>query len=303
MERLIEQRAGDDDFDFLVNLGLNHEQQHQELILTDIKHALSLNPLKPAYSSLPGKSTDRTTRSYKFIPFSGGLTHIGSDRSTFQFDNETPRHEVLLRPFELGSRLVTNAEYKEFVEDAGYQTNEWWLSDGWSAILQKGWKRPIYWSESLETEFSLGGEIALDPNRPVSHLNYYEADAYARWRNARLPTEAEWEHASSGCAVSGNLLDSGQLHPEAAPKADGKLVQCFGDTWEWTSSPYGPYPGFIPLSGSLGEYNGKFMCSQMVLRGGSCVTPAGHIRPSYRNFFYPDARWQFSGLRLARDSG
>jgi ergothioneine biosynthesis protein EgtB len=299
MLRLLESHGEDADLAFLVDLGLNHEQQHQELILTDIKHALSLNPLKPAYRT----DLDLAASSgapLEFCGYAGGVVELGAENGRFCFDNETPRHQLLLQPFALGSRLVTNAEFREFIEDGGYRSSQWWLSDGWSAVQERGWQQPLYWNAGLDAEFSLAGEIELDPHRPVCHVSFYEADAYARWAGARLPLESEWEQVAGSEPVTGNLMDFARLHPRgAAPGA----AQWFGDTWEWTASPYGPYPGFKPLAGSLGEYNGKFMCSQMVLRGGSCVTPADHIRASYRNFFYPDARWQFSGIRLARDGG
>jgi ergothioneine biosynthesis protein EgtB len=297
MAQLLESRENDTELAFLVELGLNHEQQHQELILTDIKHALSLNPLKPAYrADLATAPTDRIA--LEFSEHAGGVVLIGAVEGGFRFDNETPRHEVLLRPFALASRLVTNGEYREFVQDGGYTRSEWWLSDGWATVCEQGWQRPIYWSEGLDSEFSLAGEIELDLDRAACHISYYEADAYARWAGTRLPLESEWEHVATRLPVTGNLLDTRRLHPGGAAAG---LSQVWGDTWEWTLSPYSAYPGFKPLAGSLGEYNGKFMCSQMVLRGGSCATPADHIRASYRNFFYPDARWQFSGIRLARD--
>ena len=298
---LIEREPHDPEVSFLVQLGLHHEQQHQELILTDIKHALWLNPLRPAYRSdldIPrGTETPQA-----FHEFTGGIVNIGAEGEDFYFDNETPRHRVLLQPFQLGERLVSNAEFKNFIEDGGYTRSEWWLSDGWSMVNEQAWRRPLYWSEALDSEFSLAGEIGLDPHRPVCHLSYYEADAYARWSGARLPAEAEWEHVASRQEPPGDQTGSNGLHPGSATDT-GTPTQMFGDTWEWTASPYSAYPGFRPLSGSLGEYNGKFMCSQLVLRGGSCATPPGHTRPSYRNFFYPAARWQFSGIRLARDIG
>jgi ergothioneine biosynthesis protein EgtB len=304
MQDLIGASGSDQDIGFLVTLGLNHEQQHQELILTDIKHAFSLNPLNPAYRDdirLPAA----TRCELAFIEFPGGIKEIGSGgtatQKSFCFDNETPRHRVLLNPFKLASRQVTNAEFRAFIDDGGYQRHELWLSDGWAAIQARQWQRPIYWSQDLDSEFSLLGEIELDPNRSVCHMSYFEADAYARWAGARLPTEAEWEHVAEQHAASGNLGNGQQFHPGGADK-DAEISQLYGDTWEWTQSAYNAYPGFEPLNGSLGEYNGKFMCNQLVLRGGSCVTPADHIRASYRNFFYPAARWQFSGIRLAMDS-
>ena len=299
METLIEGSEGDAELGFLLELGLNHEQQHQELILTDIKHAFSRNPLLPAYGEDIVLQAAVST-SLQYVGFAGGIEEIGTDQSGFCFDNETPRHRVLLNPFEIGSRLVSNGEFRDFVQDGGYQRTEFWLSDGWAQILSEHRSRPIYWSKDLQSEFSLLGQIDLDPNRPVCHVNYYEADAFARWSGTRLPSEAEWEFVAAQQVVSGNLLDQQNLHP-LSNSNEVPVTQLYGDLWEWTQSSYSPYPGFKPLAGSLGEYNGKFMCSQMVLRGGSCVTPADHIRSSYRNFFYPDSRWQFSGIRLAGD--
>jgi len=222
---------------------------------------------------------------------------IGHQQDGFAFDNETPVHDALLHPHGIGNRLVTNGEYREFIRDGGYDEPAHWLSDGWSAVCARGWNRPLYWDAALETEFTLGGVAEIDDYAPVAHVSFYEADAYARWAGCRLPTEFEWEHAARAEAVRGNLLAAHAWHPVAA--ADSR--QFFGDAWEWTSSAYAPYPGFQPLAGSLGEYNGKFMCNQMTVRGGSCVTADDHIRPSYRSFFYPDARWQFLGFRLAKD--
>ena len=299
MAELIDRNPGDTELEFLLELGLNHEQQHQELILTDIKHALSRNPLRPAYRK-DLQAQPASSEPLHYTEFSGGIVEIGTDQSGFCFDNETPRHRVLLNPFEIGSRLATNAEFREFIDDGGYQRHELWLSDGWAWIREQNWSRPIYWSQDLSSEFSLLGEIELDPYRSVCHVCYYEADAFARWSGARLPGEAEWEQVAMNKPVSGNLLDQHNFHPAGSDSGEG-ISQLFGDTWEWTQSPYSAYPGFKALAGSLGEYNGKFMCNQMVLRGGSCATPQDHIRPTYRNFFHPDARWQFSGIRLARD--
>jgi ergothioneine biosynthesis protein EgtB len=299
MQRLLEDP--DDKMKFLVTLGLNHEQQHQELMLTDIKNVLAQNPMRPAYrDDLPGG--DSTNRPLDWHRFSGGLVEIGHKGDGFCFDNETPAHRLLLQDFEIAGRPVSNADYLEFVRDDGYQRCEHWLSDGWARVLAEGWSAPLYWDigrggdEALE--FTLGGTRPLDGGAPVSHLSYYEADAYARWAKARLPSEAEWEIAAASAPADGNFVENDRLHPQAG-QAEG-MRQFFGDVWEWTSSLYAPYPGFKPLAGSLGEYNGKFMCSQMVLRGGSCATPTDHVRASYRNFFYPGDRWQFSGLRLAR---
>lgn len=302
MIELIETSMQDADFEFLVTLGLAHEQQHQELMLTDIKHAFSLNPLQPAYRSdifLPGTACTAMT----FSEFPGSIVQIGFDDGqtsvSFCFDNETPRHRVVQNPFRLANRQVNNGEYAAFIADDGYQRPELWLSGGWAAIQNHRWTRPVYWSQDLDSEFSLLGQIELDPNRSVCHLSYFEADAYARWAGKRLPTEAEWESVAAQTSTAGNLLDKQQFHPGGSDTT--AMSQLFGDTWEWTSAAYSAYPGFKPLSGSVGEYNAKFMCGQMVLRGGSCVTPTDHIRATYRNFFYPDARWQFSGIRLAED--
>ena len=283
----------------LVTLGLNHEQQHQELMLTDIKHVLAANPLEPAFRP-PAEAPAGPAGPLTFMPFPGGIVEIGNDGREFCFDNETPVHRVWIESFEIASRPVSNGEYREFVQDGGYQTTDLWLSDGWATVQQDDWQHPLYWDETLTSEFTLNGRQPIDPEAPVCHLSYFEADAYARWADARLPSEAEWEVAARNFPVAGNLADSGAFRPLAA--AGTGPQQFFGDVWEWTASAYAPYPGFRPLAGSLGEYNGKFMCSQMVLRGGSCVTPANHVRPSYRNFFYPPQRWQFTGLRLARDA-
>ena len=300
MARLLEREAGNPELERLVTLGLNHEQQHQELILTDIKHLLAQNPLLPAYTELP-PAADAEAPALEWVPGRAGIVEAGHAGPEFAFDNETPRHRVLLRDHLLASRPVTNGEYLAFIRDGGYRNTTLWLSDGWSTVTAEGWERPLYWQEDLEHAFTLGGVRPLDLAAPVAHLSYYEADAFARWAGARLPTEFEWEAAAAGVESAGNFADSGCLEPQPAPAGPG-LRRLYGDTWEWTASPYAPYPGFRPLAGSLGEYNGKFMCSQLVLRGGSCATPAGHVRPTYRNFFYPAQRWQFSGLRLAKDA-
>jgi len=299
MAKLIHSFNDEAKFNFLLELGLNHEQQHQELILTDIKHALSLNPLRPAY-----RADLRLPASYDNVmdyrPFKGGVVETGAASPAFCFDNETPRHQVMLRDFHFATRPVSNADYRQFIADGGYQRAELWLSDGWAMIQSQNWSRPIYWSADLDSEFSLLGEIELDPHRPVCHVSYYEADAFARWAGARLPSEDEWELVAAQFPVRGNLLSRQRFHPCGVETVEA-ISQLFGDAWEWTHSAYSAYPGFRPLAGSLGEYNGKFMCNQLVLRGGSCVTPADHIRATYRNFFYAHARWQFSGIRLARD--
>ncbi|MFU8820168.1 MAG: ergothioneine biosynthesis protein EgtB [Gammaproteobacteria bacterium] len=299
LARLLEDAGDDGELDFLVTLGIHHEQQHQELLLTDIKHLFAQNPLLPAYAELPRTGTGEVTP-LRWLQGSPGIAEIGHAGEAFAFDNETPRHCALLGEHALASRLVTNAEFREFIDDGGYADSALWLSDGWSTVMAEGWQRPLYWHEDLEQEFTLGGLQPIQPDAPVAHLSYFEADAFARWAGCRLPTEFEWEAAAARLPVDGNFADSGALHPRPATGGAG-LEQVYGDAWEWTASPYSPYPGFRPLAGSLGEYNGKFMCSQMVLRGGSCATPVGHVRPTYRNFFYPGQRWQFSGVRLARD--
>ena len=300
----------------LVVLGLQHEQQHQELILTDIKHAFWMNPLRPAYAPVTaerviGDAADPPPLAWRERP--GGAVEIGAPSSglsgePFSFDNECPRHAQLLRRHALASRLVTCGEYSAFIADGGYRRPDLWLSDGWDAVQAGGWCAPLYWEERDGAWWSLtyGGMQPVRPAEPVSHVSYYEADAYARWAQARLPTEAEWEvAAASAPADTGdrNCLESGWLRPVPAGRAsagDG-IAQLFGDVWEWTQSPYTPYPGFRAAAGAVGEYNGKFMCNQLVLRGGSCLTPRSHVRASYRNFFAPAARWQMSGIRLAQD--
>jgi ergothioneine biosynthesis protein EgtB len=287
----------------LIVLGLHHEQQHQELILTDIKYNLAINPLRPAYHpELVPRGTQTPVPEWR--RFTGGLQPVGHDGPGFAFDNEAPRHMVYLRPFRLATRPVTNGEYLEFIDAGGYRTWSHWLSEGWRTIQEQKWHAPLYW-ERREDEWwtqTLSGLQPLDPHAPVTHVSYFEADAYARWRGARLPSEQEWEHAAAPEPVRGNFQDAGVFHPLPAPAGEDGFVQLFGDVWEWTQSAYAPYPGFQPAPGAVGEYNGKFMVSQMVLRGGSCVTPQSHIRASYRNFFPPDARWQFSGIRLAEDA-
>ncbi|HZV00579.1 MAG TPA: ergothioneine biosynthesis protein EgtB [Planctomycetota bacterium] len=280
-----------------LELGIHHEQQHQELLLTDLKHAFSLNPLAPVYrASEPAPATGLAPLAW--FRHEGGLVSVGHAGEGFAFDNERPRHKTFLVPFELADRLVTVGELARFIEDGGYRRPELWLSDGWATCQERGWRAPLYWEErdGRFDAFTLAGVRALDPAEPVCHVSYYEADAFARWAGARLPREHEWEAIAAPLPVEGNLLESGALHPRPGRS------QLFGDCWEWTQSPYVAYPGFVPPAGALGEYNAKFMCNQIVLRGGSCVTPRSHIRASYRNFFPPDARWQFSGIRLARDA-
>lgn len=308
LRALLAARPGDAALHGLVTLGLQHEQQHQELMLTDIKHLLSFNPLHPAYARRWPLGQVRP-EALRWIAMPGGLVEVGHDAARdgeFHFDNETPRHRVYLAPFELASRPVNHGDYLDFIADGGYQRPELWLSMGWDWVQQGQREAPLYWA--LEDGrwwcHSLQGRVEPDPHTPVCHLSYFEADAYARWAGARLPTEAEWEHAARQGQAPGtvaNFADRGAFHPMPPAQAPGdEPVQMYGDVWEWTQSSYAPYPGYQPLPGAVGEYNGKFMCNQYVLRGGSCATPAGHVRASYRNFFPPEAQWQFSGLRLAR---
>jgi ergothioneine biosynthesis protein EgtB len=297
---LREQHANARRLEDIILLGLNHEQQHQELILTDIKHLFGTSPVRPAY-----REDTMAANTNRHIPltwkdYGAGLQWIGHDGNGFAYDNESPRHRAFVAEFQLGWRLVNNGEFLAFMDDGGYERPELWLSDGWNARCTCGWQSPMYWEKQAGgwQIFTLTGLRPLDRAEPVCHVSFYEADAYARWAAARLPTEAEWEVAA-GSLITGNLLDSDRLHP--LPPGSAEETQMFGDVWEWTASPYTPYPGYRPSAGALGEYNGKFMCNQMVLRGGSCATPRAHIRPTYRNFFPPEARWQFSGIRLARD--
>ena len=289
----------------LVTLGINHEEQHQELMLTDAKHLLSRNPLAPAYAQR-WPLTPVRGRKMRWVPVGGGALDVGHGGEGFAFDNEGPRHRVLLKGFELASHPVTYGEFVAFIDDGGYRRPELWLSLGWDTVRSQDWQAPLYWRERERRwyNFTLHGLVEIEPNTPVCHISFFEADAYARWAGARLPTEFEWEVAAATLPLSGNFLDSGALHP-LAPRSDphpSGLAQMYGDVWQWTQSSYAPYPGFRVAAGAVGEYNGKFMCNQYVLRGGSCATPARHIRATYRNFFPPDARWQFSGLRLARDA-
>ncbi len=288
----------------LIILGLNHEQQHQELMLTDIKHVFFQNPLYPSYSTTKPVTEDAEMSPQSWVSFPGGIKSLGYSEAGFAFDNETPLHEALLQDFVLSSRLVTNGDFLEFINDGGYETPSLWLSDGWSTINREGWQTPLYWVKkgSEWFEFTLSGLLPLNLKAPVTHVSYYEADAFANWAGARLPSEVEWELAARQQEIVGNFVEAGNFHP--TPPADPhptELQQLFGDVWEWTRSPYTPYPGFKAASGAVGEYNGKFMSSQMVLRGGSCVSSQDHIRSTYRNFFYPQSRWQFMGIRLARD--
>lgn len=300
------QRAGDDVWPALqqrLEIGLNHEQQHQELLLTDIKLNFSANPLRPAYRDDLPETSPAAAPPLHWIALPGGIHEIGHQGSGFAYDNEKPRHRVYLNAFRLASRPVTNGEFLAFMQDGGYDNPAFWLSDGWATSRRLHWSSPQYWESQDGTwrHFTLGGMRPLNLEEPVCHVSYYEADAYAAWAGKRLPTEAEWEIAARGLAVAGNLRDSGRLHPAPALPGDG-LLQMYGDVWEHTASPYQAYPGFRLTAGAIGEYNGKFMCNQMVLRGGACVTAADHVRASYRNFFYPHDRWQFQGIRLAEDA-
>ena len=294
------------EFEPVVTLGLHHEQQHQELMVTDIKHVFSENPLCPVYKeALPAPDSGGAGPAH-WVTFEEGVREIGYEGSGFFFDNEGPRHKEFVPEFQLASRLVTNGEWLAFMEDGGYTRPEFWLSEGWGTVQAQNWKSPLYWWQKRGTdwhEFTLSGMRPLDLNEPVCHVSLFEADAYAQWAGARLPTEAEWEVASESAPLQGNLVESARFHPAPAPAVPpNTLSQMFGDVWEWTRSQYTPYPGFKTLPGALGEYNGKFMCNQFVLRGGSCATSATHLRRTYRNFFPPDARWQFTGLRLAKDA-
>ena len=285
----------------ILETGLQHEQQHQELFLMDVKHAFATHPARPGYGPLPPPSAapQPTLQWHRFEP---GLTEIGHDGDGFCYDNEQPRHRTYLAPFEIASRLVTNAEYLAFIEDGGYERPELWLDEGWQTIRGRGQRAPLYWHRR-DGEWwttTLGGDIRVRPAEPVAHVTYFEADAFARWAGARLPSEAEWEVAARELARGeGAFLESGRYHPRVADESPG--AQFLGDLWEWTASPYVAYPGYAPPAGALGEYNGKFMCNQFVLRGGCCATPRSHTRVTYRNFFPPGAQWMFSGIRLARD--
>lgn len=294
----------------LIELGINHEQQHQELLLTDILALFATNPLRPAYrephalrAAMNGPSSDASAG---WIAYPGGTFEVGHEGQGFAWDNEGPRHDALVRPFRLADRLVTNGEWLAFMADGGYRTASLWLADGWTRVNSKGWRSPLYWEERDGTwlMMTLEGLLPIEPDAPVSHVSYYEADAFARWAGHRLATEFEWEIAAAEEPIEGNLLGTRALRPmPAGASTTAGPRQMFGDVWEWTQSAYLPYPGYRPPAGAIGEYNGKFMVSQQVLRGASCATPDGHTRPSYRNFFYPHQRWQFAGVRLATDGG
>ncbi len=284
----------------IIELGLHHEQQHQELFMTDILFNLSCNPLYPAYEKLTNTpSFLNTLVPREMLGFEGGLKGIGHDSNGFGFDNEFPRHQQYLEPYKLSSQLVTNRDWIAFIEDGAYQNPLLWLSDGWKTVTTENWQAPMYWQlDDSYQAFSLHGLQPIDLDAPVTHISYFEADAYARWAGKRLPTEAEWEFAASKQAIEGNFAER-EIYQPIASQNQQPLNQLFGDVWEWTASPYVAYPGFQPTAGAVGEYNGKFMNGQYVLRGGSCVTPQSHMRATYRNFFYPHQRWQFTGLRLA----
>lgn len=290
----------------IIEIGLNHEQQHQELTLTDIKHVFSCNPLYPAYRE-PSLICESVVTPLRWVSFEERLHWVGHEGGGFSYDNERPRHRVFVHRFQLATRLVTNGEFLEFIEDRGYARPNFWLSEGWATVQEQNWKAPLYWEKRDDQwwNFTLTGMRRVDPTEPVCHVSYYEADAFARWAGAWLPLEAAWEVASKAASPTANFAEDHQYHPVPAddPTGDHRLSQMFGDVWEWTCSPYVAYPGYRAPSGALGEYNGKFMSNQMVLRGGSCATPRTHIRPTYRNFFPPAARWQFTGIRLAKEDG
>jgi ergothioneine biosynthesis protein EgtB len=285
-----------------LELGLHHEQQHQELILTDLKYMLGTQPLAPAYRALP-RAAPSAPAPIAWHASPGGIVELGAGEAGFSFDNERPRHRVLVQPHRLASRPIANAEVLAFIAEGGYRDHRLWLSDGWRTVASERWEAPLYWTRTDDgfALYDLAGVRPVDPAETACHLSLYEADAIARWLGARLPTEAEWEHAAAAAPVRGNFADADRLHPDRAP-AGSPFGQLFGDVWEWTASSYAPYPGFRPLPGALGEYNGKFMSGQHVLRGGSCFTPADHVRATYRNFFPPAARWQMTGIRLAQDA-
>ncbi len=287
----------------LIALGLAHEEQHQELLLTDLKHAMFQNPLRPVVYEEAAMGAATAAPPLRWERMEGGLCEIGWNGEGFAFDNEGPRHKIYLHPFQLANRAATNAEYLEFITDGGYENPAYWLSDAWDVVKQEDWRAPLYWRRTEEgwREYTLFGERPINPHAPVCHVSYYEAAAFATWAGARLPTEFEWEAAASLFPLEGRFMENGAPKPPAPAAGNDRLLQLYGDVWEWTASPYVAYPGYAPAAGAIGEYNGKFMSGQMVLKGGSCATPAGHMRVSYRNFFPPPARWQFSGFRLARD--
>jgi ergothioneine biosynthesis protein EgtB len=299
-----------DEIEPILVLGIHHEQQHQELLITDIKHVLAQNPLYPVFRQRNRDVVGKKTTPIQFIDFEETVIAIGHNGDGFAYDNEGPPHQALVPAFSLATRPVTNGEYIAFIEDHGYDRPEFWLSLGWMTVNEQRWNAPLYWTkrDGAWWNFTLSGLRPVDQSEPVTHVSYFEADAYANWSGARLPTEFEWERAALNCPIEGNLVETELFHPAAAESAaSGKkpgkpLHQMFGDVWEWTRSAYSPYPGYRAAPGALGEYNGKFMCNQYVLRGGSCATSHTHIRRTYRNFFQPEKRWQFTGIRLARDA-
>ncbi|TYP93361.1 ergothioneine biosynthesis protein EgtB [Fodinibius salinus] len=290
------------EFGPVIEIGNHHEQQHQELMVTDFKYMFAQNPLYPKYKELnhpKGSPPD----SLNWISFDEGIYEIGNDGGEYTYDNEHPRHRKFLEPFVMADRLITNGEFMEFMEDGGYERSPLWLDDGWATVNERNWDSPLYWCKRDDGwyHYTLGGLRKVHPHEPVTHVSYYESDAFARWADARLPREAEWEVAAGDKPYDGNFVEDNKFHPRPLQQNTDGLKQMYGDVWEWTMSAYEPYPGYEPLPGALGEYNGKFMCSQYVLRGGSCATSETHIRKTYRNFFYPDARWQFNGIRLAKN--
>ena len=300
-----------DEIEPILVLGVHHEQQHQELLITDIKHVFAQNPLYPVFRAEERTATE--CRPYQFIDFEEAMAEIGHNGDGFAYDNEGPQHQALVPAFSLATRPVTNGEYIAFIEDNGYSRPELWLSLGWMTVNEQRWSAPLYWTKRDDAwwNFTLSGLRRVDQSEPVTHISYFEADAYANWAGARLPTEFEWERAALSCPIEGNFVESELFHPKPAPRQAGSLSaetgkmpvlqQMFGDVWEWTRSAYSPYPGYRAVPGALGEYNGKFMCNQYVLRGGSCATSRTHIRRTYRNFFQPEKRWQFTGIRLGHD--
>ncbi|HST31028.1 MAG TPA: ergothioneine biosynthesis protein EgtB [Chthoniobacterales bacterium] len=289
----------------VLTLGIHHEQQHQELLITDIKHVFAQNPLYPVFQTRKTETEAANVPAVKFVEFGEATIEVGHNGNGFCYDNEQPNHRALVLPFSLANRLVTNREYLRFIADSGYSRSELWLSLGWMTVNEQNWRAPFYWiaRDGEWWNFTLSGLRKVDLNEPITHLSYFEADAYANWAGARLPTEFEWERAAANVQMDGNFVETERFHPAALDRApaDGEFAQMFGDVWEWTRSSYSPYPGYRAEHGALGEYNGKFMCNQYVLRGGSCATSKAHIRKTYRNFFQPEKRWQFMGLRLARD--
>ena len=290
----------------VLTLGLHHEQQHQELLVTDIKHVFAQNPLYPVFHPTEKSNTDHVVVPQRFVEFDETTLLIGHEGNGFSYDNEGPRHRALVGPFSLSNRLITNGEYLEFMDAGGYSRPEFWLSLGWTTVndpAAAGWRAPLYWEErdGKWWNFTLSGFQKVNETEPVTHISYFEADAYANWAGARLPTEFEWERVAADLPLAGNFVNDERCHPAPASSSQGDFHQIYGDAWEWTRSAYLPYPGYRAGPGALGEYNGKFMCNQMVLRGGSCATSRDHIRPTYRNFFQPEKRWQFTGIRLARD--